>query len=259
MFLIPQKELAASTAPYADLFSRVLGGGYGAVIAAFVIISALGVLNGWTLLAGEVVQSMGRHGGLPPGPQPRELARRPGARAAAHRRSHQHRAAVQCHRLGRQDLHAPHRDRHRGDAAAVFRQHSGARALQAPRVSCRRGRPRAPGARLRRARRGDLLRLGFARHRRRAAAVAAGTGRCGRVAVPVVAAHPAPARRARSAAPSRSGPSDSGSDRAARPATNPLAPQPAGIAAAAGAAPRRRPGSRRRSARSRRPGACPRG
>jgi basic amino acid/polyamine antiporter, APA family len=67
IFLIPQQELAASTAPYADLFTRTLGGRYGGVIAAFVIISALGVLNGWTLLAGEVVQCMGRHGGLPPG------------------------------------------------------------------------------------------------------------------------------------------------------------------------------------------------
>src|SRR5262249_57866846 len=67
IFLIPQKELAVSTAPYADLFARTLGGQYGALIAAFVIISALGVLNGWTLLAGEVVQCMGRHGGLPAG------------------------------------------------------------------------------------------------------------------------------------------------------------------------------------------------
>jgi len=67
MFLIPQQELAASTAPYAELFSRVLGGGYGAILAAFVLVSALGVLNGWTLLAGEVVQSMSRNGGLPEG------------------------------------------------------------------------------------------------------------------------------------------------------------------------------------------------
>jgi len=67
IFLIPQQELAASTAPYADLFARILGGRYGAAIAAFVIVSALGVLNGWTLLAGEVVQCMGRHGGLPAG------------------------------------------------------------------------------------------------------------------------------------------------------------------------------------------------
>ena len=80
MFLIPQKELAVSTAPYADLFARILGGRYGAVIAAFVIVSALGVLNGWTLLAGEVVQTMGRHVGLP-GELSRENSRGAPARA----------------------------------------------------------------------------------------------------------------------------------------------------------------------------------
>ena len=66
MFVIPQRELAASNAPYADLFTRVLGGQYGAALAGFVLISGLGVLNGWTLLGGETVQCMGRHGGFPP-------------------------------------------------------------------------------------------------------------------------------------------------------------------------------------------------
>ena len=80
MFLIPPQELAASTAPYADLFARTLGGRYGAALAAFVLVSALGVLNGWTLLAGEVVQCMGRHGGLP-GSLSRENSRGAPARA----------------------------------------------------------------------------------------------------------------------------------------------------------------------------------
>lgn len=66
MFLIPQQELAASNAPFADLFTRVLGGRYGVLLAAFVAVSGLGVLNGWTLMAGEVAQCMGRHGGFPP-------------------------------------------------------------------------------------------------------------------------------------------------------------------------------------------------
>jgi basic amino acid/polyamine antiporter, APA family len=65
LFLIPQQELAVSTSPYAELFSRVLGGHYGEAIAAFVLVSGLGVLNGWTLLAGESVQCMSRHGGFP--------------------------------------------------------------------------------------------------------------------------------------------------------------------------------------------------
>ena len=65
MFLIPQRELAASNAPYTDLFARVLGGRYGEIVAAFVIVSGLGVLNGFTLIAGEVAQRMARHGGFP--------------------------------------------------------------------------------------------------------------------------------------------------------------------------------------------------
>jgi APA family basic amino acid/polyamine antiporter len=80
IFLIPQKELATSNAPYADLFARVLGGNYGATLAAFVMVSALGVLNGWTLMAGEVVQSMGRQGSLP-GALSRENSRGAPARA----------------------------------------------------------------------------------------------------------------------------------------------------------------------------------
>jgi basic amino acid/polyamine antiporter, APA family len=66
LLLIPQQELAASNSPYADLFSRVLGGHYGEALAVFVLMSGLGVLNGWTLLAGESVQCMSRHGGFPP-------------------------------------------------------------------------------------------------------------------------------------------------------------------------------------------------
>jgi len=65
MFVIPQAELAVSNSPYADLFARVLGGHYGQAVAAFVLVSGLGVLNGWTLLSGEVVQCMSRHGGFP--------------------------------------------------------------------------------------------------------------------------------------------------------------------------------------------------
>lgn len=65
IFLIPQAELAASTSPYADLFARLLGGHFGEAVALFVLVSGLGVLNGWTLLSGEVVQCMSRHGGFP--------------------------------------------------------------------------------------------------------------------------------------------------------------------------------------------------
>jgi APA family basic amino acid/polyamine antiporter len=66
LFLIPQDELAKSNAPFADLLSRFLGSGYGQTLALFVVISGLGALNGWTLMAGELTQSFARHGTLPP-------------------------------------------------------------------------------------------------------------------------------------------------------------------------------------------------
>ena len=65
MLLIPQAELAASNAPFADLFARFLGAGSGKLLAAFVIVSGLGALNGWTLMLGELTVSFARHGGFP--------------------------------------------------------------------------------------------------------------------------------------------------------------------------------------------------
>ncbi len=65
MLLIPQRELAASNAPFADLFSRLLGSGYGEWVAAFVIISGLGALNGWTLILGQLTQTLAKHGSFP--------------------------------------------------------------------------------------------------------------------------------------------------------------------------------------------------
>lgn len=66
MLLIPQGELAVSSAPFADLFARFLGAGSGKLLAAFVIVSGLGCLNGWTLILGELTVSFARHGGFPP-------------------------------------------------------------------------------------------------------------------------------------------------------------------------------------------------
>ena len=65
MLLLPQGELAASNAPFADVFARFLGAASGKVMAAFVIISGLGALNGWTLILGELTVSFARHGGFP--------------------------------------------------------------------------------------------------------------------------------------------------------------------------------------------------
>lgn len=66
MVLIPQNELAVSSAPFADLFARFLGPASGKLIAVCVIVSGLGCLNGWTLILGELTVSFARHGGFPP-------------------------------------------------------------------------------------------------------------------------------------------------------------------------------------------------
>ena len=65
MLLIPQKVLAASNAPFADLFVQVLGARSGDVLAMFVVVGGLGALNGWTLMLGEITQGIARHGHLP--------------------------------------------------------------------------------------------------------------------------------------------------------------------------------------------------
>jgi basic amino acid/polyamine antiporter, APA family len=65
MLLIPQAELSASNAPFADLFGNYLGAQYGRWMALFVVVSGLGALNGWTLVVGDVTQAFARHGNFP--------------------------------------------------------------------------------------------------------------------------------------------------------------------------------------------------
>jgi basic amino acid/polyamine antiporter, APA family len=65
LLLLPQAELAASNAPFVDLFRRYWDAGTGNWLAAAVIVSGLGALNGWTMLAGEVTASMASHGIFP--------------------------------------------------------------------------------------------------------------------------------------------------------------------------------------------------
>jgi len=65
LLLIPQQELAQSSAPFADLLDGFMGTGNGRILSLFVVISGLGALNGWTLLVGELTASMARHGSLP--------------------------------------------------------------------------------------------------------------------------------------------------------------------------------------------------
>ncbi len=65
MLLIPQDTLAASNAPFAELFARVLGARSSQVLALFIVIGGMGALNGWTMLLGEVTQAISRHGHFP--------------------------------------------------------------------------------------------------------------------------------------------------------------------------------------------------
>lgn len=65
LLMLPQDELAKSSAPFVDLLDQYVGAGTGRVLAVFVVVSGLGALNGWTLLAGELTAAMARHRSLP--------------------------------------------------------------------------------------------------------------------------------------------------------------------------------------------------
>lgn len=62
---VPADELAASPAPFALLFDRFAPGGSGTAIAVCAALAAVGALNGWVLLQGEVPRAMARTGTLP--------------------------------------------------------------------------------------------------------------------------------------------------------------------------------------------------
>ncbi len=63
--LLPSQAAASSTAPLADLISRVWGSGAGQLVAAFAAISALGALNGWVFLQAEVPLVLAERGVFP--------------------------------------------------------------------------------------------------------------------------------------------------------------------------------------------------
>ena len=63
---LPADQLAASNAPF-ELFIRTwVGASAGYAVAAFAAIAAIGALNGWVLIQGEVPLGMARAGLLPP-------------------------------------------------------------------------------------------------------------------------------------------------------------------------------------------------
>ncbi|WP_353203277.1 amino acid permease [Sphingomonas sp.] len=65
VLLLPAADVAASTAPFQLFVERFAGVGGGLLVAAFAAIAALGALNGWVLIQGEVPLGMARAGLLP--------------------------------------------------------------------------------------------------------------------------------------------------------------------------------------------------
>jgi arginine:agmatine antiporter len=65
MGVIPAAELARSTAPFADVVSKLAGGWAGATIAACAALKALGTLGGWILVTGEAGRTGAASGFLP--------------------------------------------------------------------------------------------------------------------------------------------------------------------------------------------------
>lgn len=66
LLVVPQATLAASDAPFVTITDHLLGPGNGRWISLFVVISGLGCLNGWTLLASELTRTLAANRLLPP-------------------------------------------------------------------------------------------------------------------------------------------------------------------------------------------------
>ena len=65
VFALPQDVAASSPAPFATFIETFWGRGPALAIAAFALIAAVGCLNGWVLIQGEVPLGMARAGLLP--------------------------------------------------------------------------------------------------------------------------------------------------------------------------------------------------
>ena len=65
VLILPPSELAASQAPFQLFVERFWGYGAAVAVAAFAAIAAIGALNGWVLIQGEVPLGMARAGLLP--------------------------------------------------------------------------------------------------------------------------------------------------------------------------------------------------
>jgi APA family basic amino acid/polyamine antiporter len=65
MGILPTKELAGSTSPFADAAGVAFGGGWTKVIALVALVSSFGALNGWILLQGRVPLAAAQDGLFP--------------------------------------------------------------------------------------------------------------------------------------------------------------------------------------------------
>src|SRR5690606_30295455 len=63
--LLPMDKVAASNAPFADFIELYWGRGPALFIALFAAVSAIGALNGWVLIQGELPLAMAKAGNLP--------------------------------------------------------------------------------------------------------------------------------------------------------------------------------------------------
>jgi basic amino acid/polyamine antiporter, APA family len=63
--LLPAEQAAQSNAPFADFIGRFWGAGPASLVALFAAVSALGALNGWVLIQGEMPVALARDGVFP--------------------------------------------------------------------------------------------------------------------------------------------------------------------------------------------------
>ena len=63
--LLPREAAAASTAPFADFAADFLGAGPALAVGLFACVSAIGALNGWVLIQGELPLALARDGVFP--------------------------------------------------------------------------------------------------------------------------------------------------------------------------------------------------
>jgi basic amino acid/polyamine antiporter, APA family len=66
MGIVPSEQLVKSVAPFSDAAQIMWGPWGGTAISIAVIMSAIGALNGWTLLMGQVPMAAARDGLFPP-------------------------------------------------------------------------------------------------------------------------------------------------------------------------------------------------